>query len=96
MLDLRSAPPPVAAAGGAHPEAFSAARWLAREHDIIPSVYHEAVRFPDATGRTLLVLMDGTRTRQELAASMDGAFATGAGTVERAIEIFARKALLVA
>jgi hypothetical protein len=98
ILDLRSTAPKVAAAASERPEAFPPARWLALEHTMIPSVYHEALRFPDATGRRLLTLLDGTRTRRELAAAVGGPFATPGGNtrLEHALEIFSKKALLVA
>ncbi len=98
LLDLRSAPPKVVATAGDRPEALPAARWLSREHSVVPSAYHEAVRFPDATGRRLLVLLDGTRTRPELAASMGGPFAMPGGNarLEHALDVFAKKALLIA
>jgi len=98
LLDLRSTTPKVAASAGEWPEALPAARWLAGEHTVVPSAYHEAIRFPDATGRRLLALLDGTKTRPELAASMGGPFAVpgGSARLEHALEVFAKKALLVA
>lgn len=98
QLDLRSTRPMVAATAGERPEALPAARWLVREHSVVPSAYHEAVRFPDATGRRLLALIDGTKTRRELAASLGGSFAMpgGSARLEHALDVFAKKALLVA
>jgi SAM-dependent methyltransferase len=97
LVDLRTAPVGVAAAPGERPEAFAAARWLNREHEIIPSLYHEALRYQDPLGRKLLALLDGTRTREELIATLGGPFAGPAGRVQLddALKTLASKALLV-
>jgi len=97
VIELRSAPVAVAAAPGERPEAFSAARWINREHEVIPSLYHEALRYQDPIGRKLLALLDGTRNRDELAAAVGGPFAGPAGRahLDNALKILAGKALLV-
>jgi SAM-dependent methyltransferase len=96
-VDLRTTPVAVAVAGGERPEAFGAARWLNREHEVIPSLYHEALRYQDPLGRKLLALLDGTRTRDELCAALGGPFGGPAGRVhlDGALRILASKALLV-
>jgi SAM-dependent methyltransferase len=96
-VDLRTAPVSVAAAAGERPEAFAAARWLNREHEVIPSLYHEALRYQDPLARKLLALLDGTRTRQELMAALGGPFAGSAGpaNLDDALKTLAGKALLV-
>ena len=97
MVDLRSAPVRVAAVPGERPEAFAAARRLSHERDIIPSLYHEALRYQDPLGRQLLALLDGTRTCEELAATLGGPFdgADGRARLNGALKVLASKALLV-
>jgi SAM-dependent methyltransferase len=96
-VELRSAPVAVAAVPGEHPEAFAAARWINREHEVIPSLYHEALRYQDPLGRRLLALLDGTKNREELMAALGGPFAGPAGRahLDDALKILASKALLV-
>ena len=97
MVDLRTAPVAVAAVAGERPEAFAAARWINREHEIIPSLYHEAIRYQDPRARKLLALLDGTRTCDELMAALGGPFAGPAGRahLDDALRTLASKALLV-
>ena len=96
-VDLRTAPVAVAAVAGERPEAFAAARWINRTHEVIPSLYHEALRHQDPIGQQLLALLDGTRTREQLAAAIGGPFAGpgGRAQLEDVLAILARKALLV-
>ena len=96
-VDLRTAPVTAAVAPGERPEAFAAARWLNREREIIPSLYHEALRYQDPLGRELLALLDGTRTHDELCTALGGPFGgpEGRGRLDRALKILASKALLV-
>ena len=96
-VDLRTAPVTTAVAPGERPEAFGAARWLNREREIIPSLYHEALRYQDPLGRELLALLDGTRTRDELCTALGGPFGgpEGRARLDRALKILASKALLV-
>jgi SAM-dependent methyltransferase len=98
LIDLRTAPIPVASVAGARPRAFAAARWLTREHEVIPSLYHAALRYRDPIGRALLERLDGTRTRAELCAELAGPFAgpDGSARLDRALGVLASKALLVA
>jgi SAM-dependent methyltransferase len=97
LVELRSTPVAVAAVAGERPQAFAAARWINREHDVIPSLYHEALRYQDPLGRKLLALLDGTRNREELMAALGGPFAGSAGPahLDNALKILASKALLV-
>jgi hypothetical protein len=71
---------------------------MTREREVIPSLYHEALRYADPVGRRLLERLDGTRTREELAAAVGGPFTQqgGAARLDRALAILASKALLVA
>ena len=98
LVDLRTAPVAVAAIPGDRPEAFAAARRLSVDHVVIPSLYHEALRYADPLGRKLLALLDGTRTRDELAATLGGPFVGVAGRarLDKALGVLAGKALLVA
>jgi len=97
LVELRSAPVAVAAVAGERPEAFSAARWINRDNDIIPSLYHEALRYQDPLGRRLLALLDGTRNREELMEALGGPFSGPAGRahLDDALKILASKALLM-
>lgn len=70
-LDLRVEPVAAVAVPGERPEAFAAARWLAREHAVVPSVYQEVVRLGAPLVRRLVAGLDGTRTRGELIAFLD-------------------------
>lgn len=96
-IDLRAHPVSVATDAGEHPEAFGAARFINREHDVIPSLYHEALRYSDPLARKLLAVLDGTRTREEIGAAVGGPFAgaTGRTQLDRALRVLASKALLV-
>ncbi len=96
-LDLRTGAVAVAVTAGERPEAFAAARWLNHEHEIIPSLYHEPLRYHDPLGRRLLARLDGTRTREALGAELGGPFAAPAGRarLDRALAILASKALLL-
>lgn len=98
LVDLRSAPVAVAAVPGERPEIFNAARWIAGEQEVVPSLYHEALRFQDPTARKLLALLDGTRTRDEIRAALGGSFAgpSGAAQLDGVLGVLAGKALLVA
>jgi len=96
-VDLRTHPVAVAVAPGERPEAFGAARFINREHGVIPSLYHEALRYQDPLARKLLALLDGTRTRDELCGALGGPFAgpTGRSKLDKALRVLASKALLV-
>lgn len=97
VVDLRTLPVAVAAVAGERPEAFAAARWINREHEVIPNLYHEALRHQDPIGQKLVALLDGTRTREELMAAIGGPFSGPAGRaqLDDVLAVLARKALLV-
>jgi hypothetical protein len=97
IVDLRMVPAAVAALPGERPEVFAAARWINREHDVIPNLYNEALRIQDAGGRKLLGLLDGTKTRDELIAAIGGPFSGPGGRahLDDALTVLAKKALLV-
>jgi SAM-dependent methyltransferase len=98
LLDLHVQPPAVAATAGPHPAAFAPARLQASNGDIVTNVYHEAIGVGDPVSRQLLTLLDGTRTRAQVAAAAGGIFGGGNGPelLQKALEQFARLALLVA
>ena len=97
LVDLRTAPVAVVPIPGERPEAFAAARWMSRDREVIPSLYHEAVRYEDPLVRKLLALLDGAMTRDELCAELGGPLAgpTGRARLDSVLEILASKALLV-
>ncbi|MEO8536166.1 MAG: hypothetical protein ABI533_01470 [Betaproteobacteria bacterium] len=64
LIELRAGPVEAAARAGVQPEAFAAARWINRDHEVIPNLYHEPLRRHDPVGRKLLALLDGTRSRE--------------------------------
>jgi len=98
VLELRCTAPTVVAAAGARPQAFGPARWLAREHAIVPSVYHEALRFADPQALKVVTLLDGATTRDDLCVALGGPFSgdEGRARLDRALGVLAKKALLVA
>ena len=94
---MRTAPVAVVSSAGERPQAFAAARGISRERDVIPNLYHEALRHQDPTGRSLFALLDGTHTRNDLCAAVGGPFAGAAGRrhLDNALSVLASKALLV-
>ena len=98
IVDLRTRPIVAAAAPGERPEVFAPARWLAREREVIPNLYHEGLRFQDPDARTLIGLLDGTRTRDAIADALGGVVASPAGRarLDAALRVLARKGVLVA
>jgi hypothetical protein len=97
LLELYVQPPAVVAAAGEHPTAFAPARWQAANADFVTNVYHEAIEVNEPVLRQLLTLLDGTRTRRQLLADTGAAFggANGPGLLQKALDQFARVALLV-
>jgi SAM-dependent methyltransferase len=97
-LDLRMHPVAAATRAGARPEAFAAARFINREQEVIPNLYHEGLRHQGPLGQKLLALLDGTRTRDELLAAMGDVLSVpnGRAQLEEVLAVLARKALLVA
>ncbi len=98
LVDLRTCPGVAAAAPGEHPEAFAAARWISGEGDILPNLYHEAIRFSDPAVRKLLGQLDGTRTRDDLVAAIGGPLSApdGRAKLEEVLTMLAKNAMLVA
>jgi len=98
VIGLRQQPPAVAVAVSDRPVAFGPARWIGREVNQVPNLYHEGIELQDATGRALLQLLDGRHTRAELIATIGGPYARpdGAVQLEQGLARLARLALLVA
>ncbi len=98
LVDLRTAPVAAVAVAGERPKAFPAARWINQEQEVIPNLYHEALRHQDPLGQQLLALLDGTRTRDDLIAAIGGPLAGpgGRARLDEILALLAKKALLVA
>lgn len=96
LVDLRTMPFSAVATLGEYPEAFAAARGINRDSDVLPNLYHEAIKFPDPDVRKLLGLLDGTRTREELVAAIGGPLSgpDGRAKLEKALTKLAREGLL--
>ncbi len=96
-VDLHTLPFDAAAAPGEHPEAFAAARWIARENDVVPNLYQEPLRLQDDAGRQLVGLLDGTRSRDELIAAIGGPFSgpKGRAQLENVLAMLAKEGMLV-
>lgn len=96
-VDLRTRPVAIATLPGEHPEAFAAASWINREHEVIPNLYNEPLRQQDAIVQKLLGMMDGTRSREDLIAAIGGPFAGpgGRAQLDAVLTTLAGRALLV-
>lgn len=93
-------PLPLAIAAGERPVASPVARWQARRQESITNLRHEMMAIQDPAARQLLALLDGTRTRAELAAALGPGFAgndpaTALRRVDLSLRQFALHALLV-
>jgi SAM-dependent methyltransferase len=64
------APAGIAARASDRPRAFAPARWQAPRHDFVVNLRHDGVAFTDPAMRALLPLVDGTRDRDALVASL--------------------------
>jgi hypothetical protein len=97
-INLRFHAPPLATAAGTHPAVFPPARCAARDHDVLPNVYHEGVRILDPAVRSLVQSLDGRHNRRELAEAVGGRYAgaLGAARLEESLAGLAGMAMLVA
>ena len=68
--DLFTHPPGLAPAAGERPIASPVARWQARRQSNLTNLRHEPLRLDDPVALAVLVLLDGTRTRSEVAAML--------------------------
>jgi hypothetical protein len=66
LIDFYTVPPRLAATPGERPLASPIVRW--QKGALLTNLRHETLRIDDATAVALLNLMDGTRTRAQLAA----------------------------
>jgi len=69
-VDLYVLPPPLAPVAGPRPCASAIARWQVGHHATVTNLRHEPLRIDDLLARKLLALLDGTRTRAELATAL--------------------------
>ena len=69
-VDLYTEPPPLAATAGERPVASPVVRWQAGRQPNLTNLRHEPMRIDDPHALALLSLMDGTRTRDELALAL--------------------------
>lgn len=99
LAELYLHPPTVAVGDGERPAAFAPSRWqAANTTDVVANAYHDNIELNDPVLRPLLTLLDGTRTREQILADAGPAFAgpNGPAMLQRALDEFARLALLVA
>jgi len=97
QVGLRTTPVTAVATPGEFPVAFAAARWMGREQEVVPTLYHEPIRLNDAAVRKLVGLLDGTRTRDDLIAAMGDTFSgpNGRTRLDSLLNKLAKEALLV-
>jgi hypothetical protein len=97
QVGLRTMPVAAVAAPGERPEVFAAARWINREHEVVPTLYQEPLRLNDASVRKLVGLLDGSRTRGDLIAAMGDTFSgpNGRAQLDSLLAKLAKEALLV-
>ena len=97
QVGLRTLPMAAVATPGEFPVAFAAARWIAREQEVVPTLYQEPLRLNDAAVRKLVGLLDGTRNRGDLIAAMGDTFSgpNGGAQLDSLLSKLAREALLV-
>ncbi len=99
-IELITLPRQIAAGAGDRPVASPVARWQATRRELLTTLRHEGVRLPDPVARELLSLLDGSRDRAALAATvaarLPGRTAADARAfVDDYLRQFARQALLL-
>ena len=99
LVQLHVDPPTAAVAVGEFPLASPLARWQASRQDQITNLRHESLRLADAPARQLLALLDGSRSRAALEATMMNAWPESLGTeirqrIDDYLGHFAKLALL--
>jgi hypothetical protein len=97
LLELRTEAIGAAAVPGERPEVFAASRWISREREVVPTLFHESLRLNDPTVRKLVGLIDGTRTRDDLIRDFGGPLAgpDGRAQLETVLNKLATEAMLV-
>lgn len=100
-LRLALRPPALVAVAGDRPKASAFSRWQAKRGVAVTNLQHETMQFRDVSALRLLALLDGSRTRAELAAAMANALpgwapAVIAQRVDEYLAQFGKLALLVA
>jgi len=63
-------PPMLVSLAGERPVASAVSRWQAGRGVWVTNLWHETIRVDDQIGLRLLALLDGSRTRTEIAAAM--------------------------
>ena len=66
LVQLHATPPPLTASVSERPDASPLARHQARSGQLVTNLRHASVRLEDDLGRRLVVLLDGTRDRDQL------------------------------
>lgn len=100
-VELTVQPAPFVPAASERPAASTIVRWQAARQATVTNLRHETLRIDDPVARSLLPLLDGTRTQAELAAALAATLpadqrANAAATVATHVGHFALHALLVA
>jgi protein-L-isoaspartate O-methyltransferase len=100
-VDLYAHPPRFSAAVSARPVASPIVRWQAKRQPNLTNLRHEPLRIDDPHALAMLVLLDGTRTRDDLAVALasrlpDADKATAGERVATYLSQFALHGLLAA
>jgi hypothetical protein len=85
MLQLH--PPALVSLAGERPVASVVSRWQAGRGVRVTNLWHETIQMHDRTALRLLTLLDGSRTRAEIAVAMADALpAAGATAREQRVD----------
>lgn len=91
-LMLQVQPPASVSLAGERPVASVICRWQARRGVRVTNLWHETIQVHDQTALRLLTLLDGSRTRAEIAAAIADALpASGAATSEERVDEYLRQ-----
>lgn len=95
-LNLRADPTPVVVRAGERPTAFAPARATSGATEVVPNVYHEAVRVDDPDARKVLSMLDGTMTKDDLMQAQGEPFSgpTGRARLDGVLATLAGNAIL--
>ena len=90
MLQLH--PPALVSLAGEGPVASAVCRWQATRGVRVTNLWHETIHVRDQNALRLLTLLDGSRTRTEIAAAMaDVLPASGAAAREQRVDEYLRQ-----